>query len=75
MTDQNYQPMTTGQWMLTTFLAQLPIAGLVLLFIWAFGSGHHPSKSNWAKACLIWFAIGLGLGLIIIIISMSFMMM
>ena len=57
--------------MLTTFLAQLPIAGLVLLFIWAFGSGHHPSKSNWAKAMLIWQAIALGIGVIVLIIVLA----
>ena len=67
-TNQNYEPMTTGQWMLTTFLSQLPIAGVVMLFIWAFGSGHHPSKRTWAKAMLIWMAIGFGLGLIAMII-------
>ena len=75
MSEENYKPMSVGNWMLTQFIAALPIAGIIMIFIWAFGSGHHPSKSNWAKACLIWFAIGLGLGLIIIIISMSFMMM
>ena len=68
MSDQNYQPMTTGQWMLTTFLSSLPIAGLILLFIWAFGSGHHPSKSSWAKAMLIWQAIIIGLTIIIYVI-------
>tara|TARA_B100000686_G_scaffold280152_1_gene301115 strand:+ start:79 stop:312 length:234 start_codon:yes stop_codon:yes gene_type:complete len=68
---QNYHPMTLGQWMLTTFLAQLPIAGLVLLFIWAFGSGHHPSKSSWAKAMLIWQAIGLGIVIIMMIIILA----
>jgi len=68
MSDQNYQPMTTGQWMLTTFLSYLPIAGLILLFIWAFGSGHHPSKSSWAKAMLIWQAIWFVLLILYIII-------
>tara|TARA_Y100000748_G_C15203226_1_gene374356 strand:- start:143 stop:367 length:225 start_codon:yes stop_codon:yes gene_type:complete len=71
MSDQNYQPMTTGQWMLTTFLSYLPIAGLILLFIWAFGSGHHPSKSSWAKAMLIWQAIFLGLTIIYVIIVVA----
>ena len=71
MSDQNYQPMTTGQRMLTTFLSALPIAGLILLFIWAFGSGHHPSKSSWAKAMLIWQAIFLGLTIIYIIIVLA----
>tara|TARA_Y100001970_G_C14019398_1_gene742692 strand:+ start:337 stop:906 length:570 start_codon:yes stop_codon:yes gene_type:complete len=54
---QNNKPVTTGQWMLTTFLAGLPIAGFILKLIWAFGKGHHPSKTSWAKAKLMWTAI------------------
>ena len=31
--NQNYQPMTLGQWMLTTFLAQLPRVQFLNLFV------------------------------------------
>ena len=53
--------MTVGQWVLTVFLAGLGIIGLILLFVWAFGSDTPPSKKNWARAMLIWQAIAIGL--------------
>jgi hypothetical protein len=30
-----------------------------MLFVWGFSSTENPSKSNWAKAMLIWYAIGM----------------
>jgi len=32
-----------------------------MLFIWAFSSETNPNKANWAKAALIWAAIGIAL--------------
>ena len=52
-------PNTVGDWVLTIFLTCIPCVGLILLFVWAFGSGTNRSKSNWAKAQLIWVAIGI----------------
>jgi hypothetical protein len=52
-----YKPITVGEWMITILLMIIPLVNIVMLFVWAFGSGTHPSKANWAKASLIWFAI------------------
>jgi hypothetical protein len=52
--------ITIGEWMLTILITAIPIVGLVMLFVWGFGTGTHPSKANWAKATLIWFAIIIG---------------
>ncbi len=49
----------TSEWFLTLLITAIPIVGFVMLFVWAFGSGANPSKANWAKATLIWMAIGL----------------
>lgn len=53
----NPPPMSTKDWLITILLTAIPIVNIVLLFVWAFGSQFNPSKSNWAKATLIWFAI------------------
>ena len=53
--------MTVGQWVLTIFLSGLGIIGIILLFIWAFGGEPNVAKKNYAKAMLIWYAIGLGI--------------
>ena len=58
--NQNLEnPNSVGDWVLTIFLTCIPCVGLILLFVWAFGSGTNESKSNWAKAQLIWVAIGI----------------
>jgi heme/copper-type cytochrome/quinol oxidase subunit 2 len=62
------QSVSVGEWMLTLFLCAIPIVGIVMLFVWAFGSSANPNKANWAKAALIWMAIIFVLYLIIFII-------
>jgi outer membrane biosynthesis protein TonB len=52
-----YPPMKMGEWMLTMFLAGIPIVGFILMLVWAFGSDTNPSKSAWAKAALLWGVI------------------
>ena len=47
--------------MLTYLLVGIPVVGLILLFIWAFGSDTPASKANWAKASLIWGVIAIAI--------------
>ncbi|MDO4478388.1 MAG: hypothetical protein Q4B73_05035 [Lachnospiraceae bacterium] len=47
------EPTSMWQWVLTIFLASLPVAGLVLLIIWSFSADTDPEKKNWARANLI----------------------
>ena len=60
--------ITIGDWMLTLFIAAIPIVGFIMLFVWGFGSTTHPSKANWAKACLIWLAIIIALYIVFFMI-------
>jgi hypothetical protein len=64
MDNQNYQPMTIGEWIITFIITYIPIVGIVMLFVWAFGGDTHPSKKTWAQAMLILFAIAIVLGII-----------
>ena len=50
---------STGQWVFTLLLVCIPLVNIVLLFVWAFGSNTETSKSNWAKANLIWILIAI----------------
>ena len=63
--------VTFGEWFLTLFLAAIPLAGIVLLFVWAFGSTTKPTKANWAKASLLWAAIWIGIAFLITVISVG----
>ena len=53
-------------------ILMIPLVGLIMLFVWAFGDGTHPSKKTWAQASLIMMLIGIVLAIIFIgvIISM-----
>lgn len=53
----NNEPVTVSDWLLTYFLLSLPVINLIMLFVWAFNQSEKQSKSNWAKAFLIWTLI------------------
>jgi len=59
--------MSVGEWVLTIFILALPLVGLIMLFVWAFGNDQYKSRQNFAKASLIWLLIVVGLYLIIIL--------
>ena len=59
MAASSSEPVSIGDWMLTYFLLFIPLVGLIMLFVWAFGSHTPPSKANWAKALLLWGLIGI----------------
>ena len=54
---QNEAPVSVGDWVVTILVTSLPIIGIIMLFVWGFGSGTPVSKANYAKAALIWLAI------------------
>ena len=63
--DQNNAPVVrVGEWVVTILLLAIPIVNLVMVFVWSFGGGTNPSKANFAKASLIWMAIGIVLSII-----------
>ena len=53
----NYKPMTMGDWLITFIIQAIPLVGIIMLFVWAFGDGTHPSKKTWAQASLIFALI------------------
>ena len=59
---------SVGSWMLTMFLAAIPLFGLIYMLILAFSSGHSASKRNWAIATLIWAAIATVLSILLYVV-------
>ncbi|WP_411345766.1 hypothetical protein ACE3MZ_07160 [Paenibacillus sp. WLX1005] len=64
--DSNYPPggynpragvLSVKDWMITLLLLAIPVVNIVMLFVWAFGNSAPLSKSNYAKATLLWAAI------------------
>ncbi len=60
----SYQPMSIGDWLITFIITYIPLVGFIMLFIWAFGDGTHPSKKTWAQATLIVMVAGIILAII-----------
>jgi len=56
---------SVGSWMLTMFLAAIPLFGLIYLLMLAFGDGRSVARKNWARAALIWMVIGIVLSILL----------
>ena len=54
---QNQSPMSVKDWLLTLLIMAIPVVGIVMLFVYAFGNNENVNKQNWAKAQLIMMAI------------------
>ncbi|AFH50650.1 Hypothetical protein IALB_2947 [Ignavibacterium album JCM 16511] len=71
---QQYRPMTLGDWLITLLIQAIPLVGFIMLFVWAFGGDTHPSKKTWAQASLLFALIMLVLVIIFFAAMWSFFM-
>lgn len=55
----NKSVVSIGEWVITMIIMMIPLINLIMLFVWAFGSGTSESKANWAKASLIFMLVGI----------------
>ena len=66
MENQNTSQVTSVKdWAIRIFLASIPLVGLVLLLVWAFGNDGNQERSNWAKGNLLITVIMIALWLLI----------
>ena len=49
---------SVGAWMLTLFVAGIPVVGFIYMLVLVLGSGGSPAKRNFARAMFIWQIIG-----------------
>lgn len=56
--DPRNKEVSTFNWFITILIAAIPLIGLIMLFVWAFGDNTNPTKANWAKATLLWLLVG-----------------
>jgi len=61
-------PVSVGDWMLTLLVLAIPLVGIIMYFVWAFGNTTSKSKANFCKASLIWTGIGVGLYIFFLIV-------
>lgn len=56
------KPLSTGEWFVTLLVLALPVIGLVMHFVWAFGGGTNIGRRNLCRAVLLWIAVLFCLG-------------
>ena len=54
----NTAPLTVGNYIVMALITAIPLVGIIMLFVWAFGSDVNLNKKNWARAALIMALIG-----------------
>ena len=59
--DPRTRPMTFEDWIKTLLLIMIPVAGFVLMIIWAFSDEINISKRNFFRAYLLIMLIIVGL--------------
>jgi hypothetical protein len=67
-TNQN-QTVSVGEWIIAYILMGLPLIGIIMTFIWAFGTDAKPSKKNWARAMLVIWVIVIIFSIIIGVVA------
>ena len=63
------EPVSFADWMISMLISCIPCVGIVMIFVWAFGSNTKKSKSNYFKAVLVWTLISVAL---VIVPSIAF---
>src|SRR5699024_8757090 len=61
---QNPSNEDLGSWVLTVFLTMIPLVNIVYLLVLAFGDNTSIAKANFARATLIWTAVGIAVSII-----------
>lgn len=60
---QDTSPLSVGNYVVMMLIMIIPLVNLIMLFVWGFGNSNL-NKKNWARAQLIFVAIGVVLSII-----------
>jgi len=64
--------MSIGDWIIALLISIIPIVGLVVLLVWAFGdAGDKPSRKNWALAQLILVGALIIISIVFVVVTVA----
>jgi hypothetical protein len=69
LAERESSPISLGDWMITLLILCIPLVGIIMLFVWGFADGTHPSKRNFCRAYLIWMLIGIVIFILFLIMG------
>ena len=64
MSENEYKPVSIGQWIITFIILGIPLLNVIMLIVWALGESTHPSKKSYAQAILVIFGVIVVLGIV-----------
>lgn len=64
--DDDSRPLRTSEWFLTLLILALPVIGLVMHLVWAFGGGNL-GRRNFCRATLLWMLVAFGLAAAVLV--------
>lgn len=64
---EDVSPLSIGDYLIMYLVLLIPIANIIMPFVWAFGD-YNVNKKNLAKAMLIFFFISVGITAVLLII-------
>ena len=70
---EDTSPLKTSDYLIMSLLSCVPIAGIVVMLIWAFSSGVNVNRRNYSRAYLILAAVGVVLYILFLIAMTAFM--
>lgn len=53
--------ISVKKWIVTLLVMMIPLVNVICLIIWALSDSENKNRSNWAKAQLLMFLIGIAL--------------
>ena len=64
MSENEYKPVSIGQWIITFIILGIPLLNVIMLIVWALGESTHPSKKSYAQAILVILGVIVVLGIV-----------
>jgi hypothetical protein len=62
-------PMSVKDWFITIFILAIPIIGIVMYLVWAFGSTGNLNRRNFCRASLLWVVIALAIVFVLMLFA------
>lgn len=58
------RPLSIGDYIVMMIVGGIPLVGLIMMLVWAFGGNTNTNRKNYARAMLIIMAVGIVLSIV-----------
>jgi len=61
--------MSVKDWLITLLIMIIPCVNIIMLFVWAFSNNGNENRKSWARAYLIFLAVGIVLYILLMLVA------